>query len=79
MSTYELKFNSPQSVAEFVSILNKYGVVGDLISGRIHVDARSILGILSLNLNNPVELQIIDIRKQVGTDIGRELHKFTTN
>lgn len=76
MHSLRLKFNSAKHVEEFIGILTKHGIIGDLGSGRVYVDARSILGVLSLDLSRPVELNIVDIRHKVDTDPIKELHRF---
>lgn len=76
MYNLRLKFNSAKHVEEFIGVLTKHGIVGDLGSGRVFVDARSILGILSLDLSKPVQLNIVDIRHKVETDPIEELHRF---
>ena len=42
---------------EFVNVLMKFGYDIDLVSGRYIVDAKSIMGIYSLDLTKPIELQ----------------------
>jgi len=48
----------PENVKRFVNIINKYSYDIDLRSGRHIVDAKSILGIFSLDLSKPIELEI---------------------
>ncbi len=43
-------------VKEFVNIVMKYEFDIDLVSGRYAVDAKSIMGIFSLDLSKPIEL-----------------------
>ena len=45
-------------VKEFVSIVSLCDFDVDLISGRYAVDAKSIMGIFSLDLSKPIELTI---------------------
>ena len=42
----------------FVNIVNKYEFDVDLTSGRYVVDAKSIMGIFSLDLSKPVNVEI---------------------
>ena len=46
-----------EHVKEFVSIVAKYPYDIDLRSGRFVVDAKSILGIFSLDLSKPIILE----------------------
>ncbi len=43
-------------VKDFVNIVMKYEYDIDLVSGRYAVDAKSIMGIFSLDLSKPIEL-----------------------
>lgn len=45
-------------VKEFVNTVMKYEFDIDLVSGRYAVDAKSIMGIFSLDLSKPIELNI---------------------
>ncbi len=44
-------------VKMFVNTVAKYEFDVDLVSGRYAVDAKSIMGIFSLDLSKPIELQ----------------------
>ena len=59
MSTFIL-LNSINDVKSFVTIVSKYGCDVDLISGRYIVDAKSIMGIFSLDLSNKIEIRVSD-------------------
>ncbi len=43
-------------VKEFVNIVMRYEFDIDLVSGRYAVDAKSIMGIFSLDLSKPIQL-----------------------
>jgi len=45
-------------VKNFVSVVNRYPYDMDLRSGRFVVDAKSILGIFSIDLSRPIRLDI---------------------
>ena len=45
-------------VKNFVSLVNRYPYDIDLRSGRFVVDAKSILGIFSLDLSKPIVMEI---------------------
>ena len=57
MKTVDIKLSSIEDVRKFVDIVSKYDIDIDLSSGRYIVDAKSIMGIFSLDLSRPVELQ----------------------
>ena len=45
-------------VKNFVSLVNRYPYDMDLRSGRYVVDAKSILGIFSIDLSHPIRMDI---------------------
>lgn len=45
-------------VKNFVSLVNRYPYDMDLRSGRYVVDAKSILGIFSIDLSGPIQMDI---------------------
>lgn len=58
MKSVAISLKEAESVKKFVNLVNKYPYEMDLRSGRFVVDAKSILGIFSLNLSNPLTLEI---------------------
>ena len=58
MKSVSILLNTTESVKKFVNIMSAYDYPTDLRSGRYVVDAKSILGIFSLDLNRPVVLEI---------------------
>ena len=58
MKTFNIMLNSINDVKNFVNTVNKYDFDVDLTSGRYVVDAKSIMGIFSLDLSRPLTLSI---------------------
>ena len=58
MKTFMIKLNTLEDVRRFVNIVTAFEGEIDLKSGRYTVDAKSIMGIFSLDLLNPVEMTI---------------------
>ncbi|MGN0612828.1 MAG: HPr family phosphocarrier protein [Porcipelethomonas sp.] len=56
MLKYTISLAAINDVKEFVNTVMKYDFDIDLISGRYAVDAKSIMGIFSLDLSKPIEL-----------------------
>ena len=56
MMTCKIKLSSIQDVREFVDIVTRFSVEIDLSSGRYVVDAKSIMGIFSLDLTDVITL-----------------------
>ena len=58
MKTVRISLSSIDKVKSFVNDLAKFDVDFDLVSGRYVVDAKSIMGIFSLDLANPIKAEI---------------------
>lgn len=56
MTNAKIKLASIQDVRNFVDTVTKFNIDIDLSSGRYVVDAKSIMGIFSLDLLNPINL-----------------------
>lgn len=56
MKCVDIKLSSIEDVRNFVNIVSKYDMDIDLMSGRYIVDAKSIMGIFSLDLLKPIKL-----------------------
>ena len=57
MKKVTVSLASINDVKSFVNIVSKYDFDVDLISGRYVVDAKSIMGIFSLDLSNPIDIE----------------------
>ena len=58
MKTVHISLNSIDKVKAFVNEITKFDNDFDLVSGRYVIDAKSIMGIFSLALSKPIELNI---------------------
>lgn len=58
MKTVRISLNSIDKVKAFVNDLTKFDEDFDLVSGRYVIDAKSIMGIFSLDLSKPIDLNI---------------------
>ena len=58
MKSIYITLNSIEKVKQFVNTINTYASVFDLSSGRYIIDAKSIMGIFSLDLSAPLRLDI---------------------
>lgn len=58
MKTLNITLNSIDKVKSFVNDITKFDNDFDLVSGRYVIDAKSIMGIFSLDLSKPIELNI---------------------
>ncbi len=58
MQSFMISLNSIEKVKQFVNIITQYEGDFDLSSGRYVIDAKSIMGIFSLDLSKPLRLDI---------------------
>lgn len=58
MKTVKISLNSIDKVKSFVNDITKFDSDFDLVSGRYVIDAKSIMGIFSLDLSNTIDLNI---------------------
>ena len=58
MKTVQISLNSIDKVKSFVNAITQFEFDFDLVSGRYVIDAKSIMGIFSLDLSKPIELVI---------------------
>ena len=74
MRTANIILRSISDVKEFVNIISKCEFDVDLVSGRYIVDAKSIMGIFSLDLSKPIVANVYSDDCQVLFD---EINKFS--
>ena len=77
MKTLNLNLNSVDDVKEFVNTVNKYETNVDLNSGRYVIDAKSIMGVFSLDLSKPITCTIHGDGDN--TDLVNDLKKYETS
>ena len=58
LKTVKISLNSIDKVKSFVNDITKFDYDFDLVSGRYVIDAKSIMGIFSLDLSKPIDLNI---------------------
>jgi phosphotransferase system HPr-like phosphotransfer protein len=58
MKTVRVCLDSIDKVKQFVNDITRFSTDFDLISGRYVIDAKSIMGIFSLDLSKPIQLTI---------------------
>ncbi len=58
MTTTKVLLNSIDKVKPFVNDITKFDSDFDLVSGRYVIDAKSIMGIFSLDLSKTIDLNI---------------------
>ncbi|WP_066717536.1 HPr family phosphocarrier protein [Clostridium sp. Marseille-P299] len=58
MKTVKISLNSIDKVKSFVNDVTRFDADFDLVSGRYVIDAKSIMGIFSLDLSKSIDLNI---------------------
>lgn len=74
MQSVPIKLSFAEEVKTFVNIVSRYPYDMDLRAGRHVVDAKSILGIFSLDLSKPISLEIYS---ESCDDLLQDLKPFT--
>ena len=73
MKSVRISLQMASQVKKFVSIVQNYSFEIDLRSDRYVVDAKSILGIFSLDLSKPI---VVEIHSDNCDDLLNELKQF---
>lgn len=76
MKSIYITLNSIEKVKQFVNTINLYDSEFDLSSGRYIIDAKSIMGIFSLDLSIPLRLDIYN--DDCVDDVIKSLKDFIT-
>lgn len=76
MTNLTVLLKSINDVKNFVRIANDFRYDVDLVSGRYVVDAKSIMGIFSLDLSSPI---LVNIHSDDCQDLIDELAPFVEN
>jgi len=71
MKTVKISLNSIDKVKTFVNEINRFDSEFDLVSGRYVIDAQSIMGIFSLDISKPIDLNIHDDSEQLNEILAR--------
>lgn len=64
MKSIMIRLRSIEDVKSFVSIMAQFKGYFDLVSGRYVVDAKSVMGIFSMDLSKNLELRILETNEQ---------------
>ena len=75
MKTLQISLNSIDKVKTFVNLINRFDYDFDLVSGRYVIDAKSIMGIFSLDLSKPIALNIY-ADDEIADDIVKQLTSY---
>ena len=73
MKAVNVYFPTMDSVKDFVNCVSRYPYEIDLHSGRYVVDAKSLLGIFSLDLSKPIACEIYNDKCD---DLIKDINKY---
>lgn len=74
----EVKLSSVEDVKRFVNITSKFKSEIDAVSGRYIIDAKSILGMFSMNLILPFIVEIHSVDTEEILKFNKEMEVFKT-
>ena len=77
MKTKNIRLVTIQDVQDLVRILINFNGDVDLISGRYIVDGKSLLGIFSLDMMNPIQVKVHD--DAIADDLFKAIDRFMIN
>ena len=72
----KMSLNTIEKVKDFSNIVCKYDSTIDIQEGRYVIDGKSILGIFSLNLFNPLEIRIDFANEDEEKRLTSEIERF---
>lgn len=75
MITVSIMIDSVEKVQRFISAISRYSCSFDIESGHSCVDAKSLVGIFSLDISQPLHLTIHDDGSQM-EDVLRDIKEF---
>lgn len=78
MTELKIKLAAIDDVKNFVNIAARFNCEIDVVSGRYVVDAKSIMGLFSLDLSCPLLLKIDSSDEALTNDIKECLDQFVT-
>lgn len=67
MKSVKIKLDNIESVKKFVNILTHFDCDFDLVSNRYVIDAKSIMGIFSIDLKDSIQLDIHEEEPMITT------------
>lgn len=71
MNCFNVTFRNPEEILSFLNTVEKYDITMDMRRGRLIVDAKSLLGLMNLGLNNIAELRVYGDDNQLRQEISR--------
>lgn len=76
MYTTSIRLSSIEAVKKFITLTNSYDFPINLTTDKYKIDAKSIMGVFSLDLSQPVE---IEVDNDSAFDFIQQLKQFQQN
>lgn len=77
---YKIKLDTFDKIKKFINIVQKFESDIDLVSGRYVIDAKSIMGIFSLDLSKPIDIVVHETKGMDEIDkINEAMEEFKVN
>ena len=73
MKQFEIKLPLINDIKEFANIMSCHPYVVEAVSGRYKVDAKSIMGLLSLDLSKPIKINAYTDDDKLKEELSRYL------
>lgn len=73
MKTVTIKFGSVDNATSFVKAIEDFESHFDLIYGQYVVDAKSLLGVMTMDIRNKVDLRIMERENEMPTIMKADL------
>lgn len=71
-----VNLNSVEKVTEFVATTSKFDEELNLVAGRFVIDAKSLMGIFSLDLSKPIS--VLAVGTEISETMRKKLQRFET-
>lgn len=69
---FTIMLNSIEDVRSFVDKVEKYDCDVELVSGRFHIDAKSLLGVLAIGIRKKILMLVQDMpSEEIRSDLAR--------
>ena len=73
MKQFEIKLPLINDIKEFVNIMSRHPYSVEAVSGRYKVDAKSIMGLFSLDLSKPIKINAYTNDDKIKEELSRFL------
>lgn len=76
MSRRKIKFTTPEDITDFVNMCSRYECDVNIYDGSTVIDAKSIIGVFSIQQGKTVEVQVVTHDEDVVVDFMKNIRKY---